>query len=97
MRYGRWSGEKTHQTKSGREIVVDSRWLATCDRQGKITEILESNVDNTERKKAEDALAKKQEELQTIIDSSQGLDFLQGPRKPFRPGKQGVCRDYGVA
>ena len=30
---GRWSGEKIHQDKFGHEIIVDSRWLATCGKQ----------------------------------------------------------------
>ena len=62
---------------------MDSRWLATFDRQGKITEILENNVDITERKKAEDALSKKQEELQTIFDSSRGLIFYKDLENHF--------------
>ena len=47
---GRWSGEKIHHSKSGREIIVESHWLATCNVQGKIEAILETNVDITERK-----------------------------------------------
>jgi len=54
---GRWSGEKIHQTKSCRTIIVDSRWLATRDLQGEIGEIVETNVDITERKKMEQELS----------------------------------------
>jgi PAS domain S-box-containing protein len=45
------------------------------DNSGKVIELIFSLVETTERKKAEDTLAKKQDELQTIIDSSQGWIF----------------------
>ena len=40
-------------------------------------------MDITERKKAEDALSKKQEELQTIFDSSRGLIFYKDLENHF--------------
>jgi PAS domain S-box-containing protein len=67
-RYGRWSGEKIHQTKSGREIIVDSRWLATCDVQGKIDEILETNVDVTERKQLQNKLEEYAKNLEKLVE-----------------------------
>jgi PAS domain S-box-containing protein len=48
-----WAGELVHKTKSGKEVTVQSWWLAEKTEHGKITSILESNVDLTERKKAE--------------------------------------------
>ena len=72
---GRWSGEKIHQDKFGHEIIVDSRWLATCGKQYEIEEILETNVDITERKKAQEALKQnaelarqRAEELEKLMD-----------------------------
>ena len=50
---GHWSGELTHHTKDHREVTVQSWWLSKPDEQGQIKEILESNVDITERKKIE--------------------------------------------
>jgi PAS domain S-box-containing protein len=57
-RVGRWTGELIHVSKDGREIVVESRWLAKRDANGTVEEVLESNVDITARKHAEDALAR---------------------------------------
>jgi len=50
---GKWAGELIHETKLGRTVYVQSYWLAKFDNLGKIEEILESNVDITERKDAE--------------------------------------------
>jgi PAS domain S-box-containing protein len=61
---GQWSGEKTHQNKHGDELIVDSRWLASRNSQNEIEEILETNVNITERKKAEEALKQRTEQLE---------------------------------
>ncbi len=50
---GKWSGELCHETKSGREVSIQSYWLAKFDGNGNILEIFESNVNITERKNAE--------------------------------------------
>jgi PAS domain S-box-containing protein len=55
-RTGKWSGELIHRAKDGREIIVLSRWLAQFDAHGKVSEVLESNTDITERKRTEVAL-----------------------------------------
>jgi PAS domain S-box-containing protein len=62
-RHSHWSGELVHTTKNGRQIVVQSYWTAQLDEQGDVSEIMESNVDITERKHAEQALARTAEEL----------------------------------
>ena len=59
----KWSGELVHQTKSGKEVTVQSWWLAEETEHGKIKSILESNVDITERKKAEQSLRESEEML----------------------------------
>ena len=51
-----WTGEITHQTKNNNKVIVQSYWSSTLDTQGHVVEILESNVDITERKKAEEAI-----------------------------------------
>ena len=53
---GRWNGEKIHTTKDGRQITVNSRWLAKSNDIGQIIEILETNEDITDRKKVEEEL-----------------------------------------
>ena len=46
----RWTGELVHKTKNGKEVTVQSWWLAERTEHGEITSILESNIDITERK-----------------------------------------------
>lgn len=53
---GRWSGELIHQTRDGQQVIVQSWWMAQFDDQGNLSELLESNVDITERKRAEEEL-----------------------------------------
>ncbi|MGD0204754.1 MAG: PAS domain-containing protein [Candidatus Bathyarchaeia archaeon] len=61
---GNWSGELTHYTKDGKELVVQSWWLGKPDEQGKIKEILESNIDISERKR----IQIKQEENASLLE-----------------------------
>jgi len=46
---GKWSGEVIHTCKNGDKIVEQSYWMARFDSKGDIFEMLESNVDITER------------------------------------------------
>ena len=46
---GKWSGEVVHFCKDGSKLVVQSYWLAKFGSGGEIYEMLESNVDVTER------------------------------------------------
>ncbi len=46
---GKWSGEIVHTCKDGNKVAVQSYWLGKFGADGKIVEILESNVDITER------------------------------------------------
>ena len=57
----------------------DSRKLVH-DEKGQVIAMVGISRDITERKKAEETLTKKQDELQTIIDSSQGLIFYKTPK-----------------
>lgn len=50
---GKWAGELRQVTKDGKEIVVDSRWVLTYDREGAPKSILIINTDITEKKKFE--------------------------------------------
>jgi PAS domain S-box-containing protein len=45
----KWSGEIVHSCKNGSKLVVQSYWLGRFGAEGKIEEILESNVDITDR------------------------------------------------
>ena len=46
---GKWSGEICHTCKNGDKVFVQSYWLGKFNSQGEIVEMLESNVDVTER------------------------------------------------
>ena len=51
---GRWEGELGHSTRSGELIVVASRWVLQQDQNGDTFNVLETNNDITERKRAEE-------------------------------------------
>ncbi|MBN3906173.1 MAG: PAS domain S-box protein [Nostoc sp. NMS1] len=51
---GSWQGELSKVTKSGKEIVVESRWTLMCDPQGKPKSILSVDTDITEKKQLEE-------------------------------------------
>ena len=46
---GKWSGEIVHTCKDGSKVAEQSFWLGRFGSDGKIVEILESNVDITQR------------------------------------------------
>jgi PAS domain S-box-containing protein len=51
-----WSGEKKQQTKFNQQVSVKSRWLASYNSEGKVEEILETDVDITELKLMQEKL-----------------------------------------
>ncbi|MEH2349712.1 MAG: PAS domain S-box protein [Nostoc sp.] len=51
---GSWQGELSKVTKSGKEIVVESRWTLMCDPKGKPKSILTVDTDITEKKQLEE-------------------------------------------
>jgi PAS domain S-box-containing protein len=65
---GFWAGEKIQKTKSGCEVIVNSRWLTSGNVAGQIEEILETNVDVTERKKAEETLGEYNKNLEKLVE-----------------------------
>ena len=67
-RNGSWSGELEHRTKTGRVVTVQSRWLATEWEEGR-KEILESNLDISERKRWEETMRRRTEELERLMDA----------------------------
>jgi PAS domain S-box-containing protein len=58
-----WEGELHQICRKGRAIMVDSRWSLLRDEQGNRAAIMEINRDITERKRAEEELARRAEEL----------------------------------
>ena len=69
--------------KDGSKIPIDDSGAPIKDKDGKTTGVVLIFRDISERKKAEESLAKKQDELQTIIDSSQGLIFYKDCENRF--------------
>ncbi len=74
---GSWRGELVHKTKTGRTIVVDSRWSLKEDGDGGGFSILEVNTDVTERKRLEEArdafISNAAHELRTPMTSILGF------------------------
>ncbi len=60
---GKWEGELTHVTRDGRTLIVASRWSLQKAESGAPRAILEINRDVTDRKRAEEALEQKAEDL----------------------------------
>jgi two-component system CheB/CheR fusion protein len=61
QREGRWNGELEHRTRDGRDITVDS--IQVLFQEGERSLVLETNRDVTERKRLEDALRRRVDEL----------------------------------
>ncbi len=72
-----WSGELTHTTRDGREIVVESR-IVPVSYDGEMF-ALETNRDITDRKRAEDALRDSEERLRAIYDGTYQYIGLLSP------------------
>jgi len=53
---GSWEGELLHTRKDGVQVSVSSRWTAETDEDGRPVTILETNMDISERKRAQQAL-----------------------------------------
>jgi PAS domain S-box-containing protein len=65
---GMWEGELIHTRRDGSIIVVSSAWVLHRNSQGQPIRILETNVDITARKQAEERLAGQAEELSRQSD-----------------------------
>jgi PAS domain S-box-containing protein len=65
---GRWEGELEHYTKNGTFVTVQSRWLAMRG-DGNGYQILESNLDISERKRWEETMRRRTEELEKLMDA----------------------------
>jgi PAS domain S-box-containing protein len=68
-RTGAWTGELIHTTKEGNQITVQSCWQPKLGDQGEIVELMESNVDITERKRSEQAIQQAKVEWERTFDS----------------------------
>jgi PAS domain S-box-containing protein len=75
---GMWEGELIHTRRDGSIIVVSSAWVLHRNSQGQPIRILETNVDITARKQAEERQAGQAEELsrqsEELLRSQQELE-----------------------
>ena len=53
LRNGEWTGELQLQTKSGRRVIIESRWTLVRDGSGEPRSILSINTDVTDRRQLE--------------------------------------------
>ncbi|MBD2439730.1 response regulator [Nostoc sp. FACHB-110] len=65
---GNWQGELTKLTKTGKEVLVASRWSLVCDSQGRPQSILTVDTDITDKKRLESQLfrAQRMESIGTL-------------------------------
>ena len=75
--------EKEYIRKDGSRVPIELTVNPFLDEEGNVTSYFSFIMDITDRKKAEKILSKKQDELQTIIDSSQGLIFYKDLENHF--------------
>jgi PAS domain S-box-containing protein len=73
---GRWCGEVVQRTKNGEIKIVQSWWLTKNYENGRMMEIFESNVDITERKKAEDKVRFEAERLSRVMENDHDMAML---------------------
>lgn len=66
---GSWQGELVHRARDGHPITVQSRWVLYRATDGTPRRILETNVDITDRKRAEQELVRSQRLVHAILDS----------------------------
>ena len=72
---GQWEGELSHVTRSGRTVVVASRWSLQRDTAGKPVAVLEINRDVTERKRAEEELHLNRQRLALALKAGHSGNF----------------------
>ena len=103
-RDGKWSGEVTHYTKNGHALELQSYWLSKSNEK-QITEIFESNIDISDRKKAEAAVQAERKRLFDVLETLPAMICLLTPnyqvafanrsfREKFGESHGRRCHDY---
>ncbi|HLP91825.1 MAG TPA: response regulator [Nostocaceae cyanobacterium] len=94
---GQWQGELTKLTKTGREIVVSSRWSLVCDQQGRPKSILTVDTDITDKKHLESQLFRTQR-LESIGTLASGIAHdLNNILTPILAGSQLLALKFPTA
>jgi PAS domain S-box-containing protein len=96
VRHGRWNGELRHTRKDGTVIVVSSRQALQRDADGQPLAIIALNSDITERKRAEEQLAR----TATLLERTEEITKTGGWEYDLAAGKLAwtdeVYRIYGI-
>ncbi|MCE9611925.1 MAG: PAS domain S-box protein [Chthoniobacter sp.] len=72
LRKGVWTGQLTHRSKEGREVIVNSRWTLVRDEYGAPQSVLVIDTDITETKKLESQFLRAQR-LESIGTLASGI------------------------
>jgi len=72
LRKGVWSGQLTHKSKEGREVIVNSRWTLVRNEAGEPQSVLVIDTDITETKKLESQFLRAQR-LESIGTLASGI------------------------
>ncbi|MEN4918396.1 ATP-binding protein [Achromobacter spanius] len=67
---GSWDGTLEQQTRSGATLVLESRWVLQRDHHGRITGVMETHRDVTDRKAAYAALVSSERRYRRMFDAS---------------------------
>jgi rsbT co-antagonist protein RsbR len=76
-----WEGELTHTRADGQQVVTASRWVLRRGEAGAPDSVLEIDNDITERKRAEEAAAQRQQEI--IRAQALAIEELSTPLIPI--------------
>lgn len=80
---GKWRGEVTQARKDGTRIPVEIASMVLRDETGKVTGYVSVNRDITERKRAEEALHKSEEQYRIVADNTYDWEFWSSPDGQF--------------
>lgn len=95
---GAWKGEVRQKSKDGRDLIIEASVSWIRDGDGNAVGGVTANRDMTERRKAEQLLARSEERYRHIVETAQeGIWMLDGVgRTTYVNGKMAEMLGYGV-
>jgi PAS domain S-box-containing protein len=87
----------THYDARGREVFVEVMAAPVFDEAGEVTHVIEACRDITDRRRAEEALARDRNLLRTIIDDLPDCIYVKDTQGRFLAANQATARIMGVA
>lgn len=94
-RHGELQEEVLRRTRDGRIIPVLLTHSAVRDEHGRITNYIANLTDLTQRKRAEEELAKQKEFIRLIVDSDPSLIFAKDAGGRFLFANEAMAQGYG--